>query len=86
MMGITIGSAIGSDVLMGFLAPVAELPPTALAAALGAFLFGVSGIVVARVLGNPRHSVSEESVARRDAATVTATSRVVRLEDFRNAA
>jgi len=84
MMGITIGSAIGSNALTGVIAPVAELPPEALAAALGAFICGISGVVVARVFTNPRNRISRGSASEKD--TATAEHKVIRLADFRKAA
>ena len=84
MMGITMESAIGSNVLTGFIAPVAELPPEALVAAMGALVCGISGVVVARVFNNPRNTASRESTSEKDIAT--AEHKVIRLADFRKAA
>jgi len=61
--------------------PVAELQPAAVVAALGAFICGVLGIVLVRLLGEPRRPAS-----RRDEETLTAEQEAKLLEELRRAA
>jgi hypothetical protein len=76
----TLGSSV-SGVLTGFIMPVAELQPVAVLAAVGAFICGVAGIVLIRLLDEPRRPA-----APTNEETLTAEQEAKLLEELRKAA
>lgn len=80
MMGSTLGSSV-SGVLTGFIIPVAELQAVVVLATVGAFICGISGIVLVRLLEEPCRPASP-----RETDVLTAAREAELPEELRRAA